>query len=207
MEWQIWTAYAAASTALLLLPGPTVLLVVGYALSSGKRSAWTTIPAVALGDVVAVTLSLAGLGTVLATSATLFVVLKWLGAAYLVYLGVKLWRADPVLDETAEAAPAKGWSVAGHAFAVTALNPKSIAFFVAFLPQFIDPAAAALPQFLILGVTFVLLAAIIVTGYAMVAGSVRDRLRRPELMRLVNRLGGSLLIGAGIMMAALRRSN
>ena len=191
-----------------MIPGPTVLLVVGYALSSGRRSAWRTVPGVTLGNVVAMAASLTGLGALLAASAEAFTVLKWIGAAYLVYLGIRMWRAKPSIGEIEPGGTAHArWSLTAHAFAVTALNPKGIAFFVAFLPQFISPAAPVAPQLFILGATFLVLAIISAAAYAILAGGMRERLRRPRLLRAINRTGGGLLIGAGIMTAALRRSS
>src|SRR5499425_2495197 len=93
MAIETWLAFVAASTILLVIPGPTVLLVVSYALGQGWRTALPTAVGVALGDFTAMTLSMLGLGALLAASATLFTVLKWIGAAYLVWLGLKLWRA------------------------------------------------------------------------------------------------------------------
>ncbi|WP_281262046.1 LysE family translocator [Azospirillum thermophilum] len=93
MSPDLWLAFAAASAVMLAIPGPTVLLVVSYALGHGRRSAMATVAGVALGDFTAMTASMLGLGMLLATSAALFTLLKWLGAAYLVYLGLKLWRA------------------------------------------------------------------------------------------------------------------
>ena len=108
MSFATWIAFAVASVVLLLIPGPTVLLVVSYALTQGRRIAVAMAAGVALGDFTAMTLSLAGLGALLAASATLFTVLKWVGAAYLVYLGVRLWRAKPVLPDVARRAGAAG---------------------------------------------------------------------------------------------------
>lgn len=208
MTWEIWIAYVIATTILLMIPGPTVLLVVGYALSSGRRSAWLTVPGVALGDAVAMAASLTGLGALLAASADAFTVLKWIGAAYLVYLGIRMWRTEPSTREIEPGGAARAqWSLAAHAFAVTALNPKSIAFFIAFLPQFISPAAPVAPQLFILGATFLALAIVTVAAYAILAAGMRERLRQPRLIRAINRTGGGLLIGAGIMTAALRRSS
>ncbi len=208
MTWEIWTAYVIATTILLMIPGPTVLLVVGYALSSGRRSAWLTVPGVALGDTVAMAASLTGLGALLATSADAFTVLKWIGAAYLVYLGVRMWRAEPSIGEIEPGGAARAqWSLTAHAFAVTALNPKGIVFFIAFLPQFISPAAPVTPQLIILGATFLVLAIVNAVAYAFLAGGMRERLRQPRLLRAMNRTGGSLLIGAGFMTAALGRSS
>lgn len=207
MTIEIWMAFVFATTLLLLIPGPTVMLVVGYALSSGRGTAWRTVPGVALGDFVAMTLSLAGLGAILATSAEAFTVLKWVGALYLVYLGIKMWRATPTLgDLETDTKRGSGWSMTTHAFAVTALNPKGVVFFGAFLPQFLTSSEPVMPQLLILGTTFLILAILNAAGFALLAGTVRQRLRSEKILRRINRAGGSLLIGAGVMMATLRRS-
>ena len=116
MSIEMWLAFALASAVLLAVPGPTIMLVVAYALGQGKRAAAATVAGVALGDFTAMTASLLGLGVLLATSATLFTALKLVGAAYLVYLGVRLWRSKPELPEVeaAEAGrPVRG--IFGHA--------------------------------------------------------------------------------------------
>ena len=206
MSLETWFAFVLAASVLLAIPGPTVTLVVGYALGVGKRAAWATVLGVALGDFTAMTLSLAGLGAVLAASATLFTVLKWIGAAYLVYLGVRLWRAEPTIDESAESAKPAG-AILWHAFAVTALNPKSILFFVAFVPQFIDAGAPVLPQLIVLEATFVTLAALNAALYAVLAGRARRLVRRPAVLKTINRVGGGILVGAGIAAVAWRRGS
>jgi threonine/homoserine/homoserine lactone efflux protein len=202
-----WFAFAAASTILLLIPGPTVLLVVSYALTQGRRVALATAVGVALGDFTAMTLSLAGLGALLLTSATLFTILKWVGAAYLVYLGIKLWRAEPGLPVVGEVAKqSEARSILAHAFVVTALNPKSIAFFVAFVPQFIDHQTALLPQMAIIEATFVGLATLNALLFALAADNLRPRIRRPRVLKWLNRAGASCLVGMGAATATLSRS-
>ncbi len=210
MTLQLWLAYVLAASILLLVPGPTVLLVLGYALSGGRRSAWRTVPGVMAGDATAISLSLVGLGALLATSASLFAALKWVGAAYLIYLGARLWRS-PLANGIgpapgADLPPAGGWTVTAHAYVVTALNPKGLVFFVAFLPQFIVPQAPLLPQGLVLATTFVALAGVNALGYALLVGSLRVALKRPSTLRTLNRVSGSVLIGAGVLTAALRRA-
>lgn len=208
MTLELYAAYLVASAFLLLLPGPTVMLVVSYALAEGRRAAWPTVLGVAAGDLVALSCSLAGVGAILSTSATLFTALKWAGAAYLVYLGLRMWRSAPRPEgEPAEDRPRTALPMAAHAFVVTALNPKGILFFIAFLPQFVSPGAPIAPQLVLLGATFVVLAIVNTALYALLAGSVRDAVRRPGVMRAVHRLGGSVLIGAGIMTATLRRAS
>jgi threonine/homoserine/homoserine lactone efflux protein len=218
MDLHSWLAFVAASIALLLIPGPTVLLVLSYALSQGRKVAVATATGVALGDFIAMSASLAGLGALVLASAELFTALKWVGAAYLIYLGVKLLRSAPrgdvaPGDVTAEgmatpvAAPqmsAKG--VFGHAAMVTALNPKSIAFFIAFVPQFLDPARPLVPQFAVLVATFVTLATLNALAYALLADQLRDRIGRPSVLRALTRTGGAALIAMGLATAALRRA-
>ena len=202
-----WLAFVATSAVLLAIPGPTVLLVISYALGHERRVAASTVAGVALGDFTAMTASLLGLGALLATSATLFIVLKWIGAAYLLYLGLKLWRA-PVADATGGAAApaARPGRILVHAYAVTALNPKSLVFFIAFLPQFLDGARPMLPQFVIFEASFLVLATANALTYALLASAARRTIRRPKVQRAVNRTGGTLLIGAGALAAAWRHT-
>jgi threonine/homoserine/homoserine lactone efflux protein len=210
MSIEHWLAFAAASAILVAIPGPTVLLVVSYALGYGRRSAAATVAGVALGDFTAMTASMIGLGALLSASATVFLVLKWIGAAYLIWLGIKLWRAPvgTLAGGTAAAATegtATGRRMFLHAFTVTALNPKSIVFFVAFLPQFLLHDRPIVQQMAVFEATFVVLAALNAAGYAFMAAAARRTIRRPSVQRAVNRVGGSLLIAAGAAAAAAWR--
>jgi threonine/homoserine/homoserine lactone efflux protein len=210
MSLEHWLAFVAASSILLAIPGPTILLVISYALSHGRKVATATVAGVALGDFTAMTASMLGLGAVLATSATLFTVLKWLGAAYLIYLGIKLWRA-PVSDratevDEAEAASAKPFRIFLHTYVVTALNPKSIVFFVAFLPQFLDLNRPLFFQMAVFEVTFLVLATFNAALYGLLAAMARNTIRKPKVQRIVNRTGGSLMIGAGLLSASFKRA-
>jgi len=198
MSFETWAAFAAASSILLVIPGPTVLLVVSYALGQGWRTALPMAVGVALGDFTAMTLSMLGLGALLAASATLFTVLKWAGAAYLVYLGIKLWRAGGTLDAAPRTDAVSAARMLGHAWLVTALNPKSITFFVAFLPAFLDPGADFLTQMLVFETTFLVLAFANAFGYALVASRARRFASNPHAIGVVNKVGGGLLVGAGV---------
>ena len=203
MSLETWAGFVAATLVMLAIPGPTILLVIGQSLGAGRRHALPLVAGVALGDLTAMSLSLAGLGAVMAASAALFTAFKWAGAAYLVWLGVKLWRA-PV---TAGALPpVTGRRAMRDAYVVTALNPKSIAFFVAFVPQFVDAGAPFLPQAMLLVATFVSLAALNALAYALLAGRLSGAVTRPGVRRWFNRVGGSALIGAGVATAAMRRA-
>ncbi len=205
MSMELWIAFALASSVLLAVPGPTVMVVVSYALGKGRSSAWATVPGVTLGDFTAMTLSLLGAGAVLAASASLFTVLKLVGAVYLIWLGIQLWRADPTLKVFAERNRSDGRRMFWNAYVVTALNPKSIVFFIAFVPQFVDPNAPVLGQFAILEATFLILAAVNVALWAVLVGEMRARFQRPAALRVINRVGAGFLIGAGLITAAARR--
>ncbi len=210
MSFEHWFAFAAASAVLLAIPGPTILLVISYALGHGRKTAGATVAGVALGDFTAMTASMLGLGALLATSAAIFTVLKWVGAAYLVWLGIQLWRA-PVdgNDGTGGEAPARErpLRIFLHAYAVTALNPKSIVFFVAFLPQFLDLSQPLFTQMAIFEVTFLTLAILNASLYAALATAAKSTISKPNIRRIVNRTGGSLLIGAGLLTAAMKRAS
>tara|TARA_B110000208_G_C11800462_1_gene441895 strand:+ start:9794 stop:10423 length:630 start_codon:yes stop_codon:yes gene_type:complete len=208
MDFQVWLAFVAASTALLLIPGPTVLLVLSYAISQGKRVALATVAGVAFGDLIAMSVSLAGLGALVLASATLFTVLKWIGAAYLVYLGITLFRSasSASLGEVEDVAKISATKVFGHATAVTALNPKSIVFFIAFVPQFIIVDSPLIPQFTILVATFVGLAAINALAYALLADKLRAKIARPSVLAWLSRSGGIALVLMGVATATFRKA-
>lgn len=201
-----WLPFALASAIVVLIPGPTVILVVSYALGHGRRYALATTAGVALGDLTSMTASMFGLGALLAASAAAFTIVKWIGALYLVYLGVKLWRAPIATGDTPQVSETRTLRVIAHAYAVTALNPKSIVFFVAFVPQFMDLHAPVWPQVAILEATFIVLATLNAFGYALLASGARRAIRNPSVQRAVNRTGGSLLMGAGVLAATWKAS-
>jgi threonine/homoserine/homoserine lactone efflux protein len=204
MSIETWLAFVAASAVLLIIPGPTILLVISYALGRGLRAALPVAVGVALGDFTAMTLSLLGLGALLATSALLFTIFKWAGAAYLVWLGLALWRAGARLEVQGRKDEAPAFGMLGHAWLVTALNPKSITFFIAFLPQFIDPTVGFWNQMPIFEATFLGLAFANAIGYGLIASRARGLVQNRRAIGIFNRVGGSLLIGAGLAAASVR---
>ena len=207
MTLEVYLAYVVACTVLLFIPGPTILLVVSYAMAHGRRSAFATIFGVMVGDAVAMGLSFLGLGALLMTSARLFLVMKILGALYLVYLGVKMWRAPTLFEEASlEGKSVSNRAMALDAFTVTVLNPKSGMFFIAFLPQFMDASRPFLPQTVLLGGTFLALAFTSVTLYALLASEIRRVIKNPTVSKVVNRAGAGALIGAGVLTVAMRRA-
>jgi len=207
MPLELWLAYVATSAVVLAIPGPTILLVLSYAISQGRSATLPLVAGVALGDTVAITLSLIGLGTLLATSALLFTVIKWMGGLYLIYLGIKLLRGagKPLPLQSGAVAKTSPRKLFGNAFIVTALNPKSIVFFIALLPQFISHAHPVGPQLWILGVTFVVLATIGSASYAFFAASLRRFLASPGAQQAYAYLGGGLLCAAGAWALGARR--
>ena len=208
MELNTWLAFAAASAVILVIPGPTILMVLSIALSQGRRVALASAAGVALGDFLAMSASLAGLGALVAASATAFQLLKWVGAVYLVWIGVKMLRtarAGGLAPPEAPAAMAPRAVFRATAI-VTAFNPKPIAFFIAFVPQFIHPEAPLAPQFAILTATFVGLGALNALAWALAADALRLWLNRPAASLWLTRAGGATLITMGLMTATLRRA-
>ena len=207
MPLELWLAYVATSAVVLAIPGPTILLVLSYSIAQGRKATLPVVAGVALGDSVAITLSLIGLGTLLATSALWFTVIKWMGGLYLVYLGLKLLRGagKPISMNSEQNLPSSPRKLFGSAFIVTALNPKSIVFFIALLPQFISGSYPPVPQLWILGVTFVVLATIGATCYALFATSIRRFLASARAQKAYGLVGGGLLWAAGVWALTARR--
>lgn len=207
MSIELWLAFVAASVILLVIPGPTILTVISYSVAHGRRVNIPLVVAVALGDSTALVLSILGLGALLAASAFWFTVIKTAGGIYLLYLGVKLLRAGVApVDPTRSAMPGSRWKLFANTYLVTALNPKGIVFFVAFLPQFIDPSASVSRQLWILAVTFVTMATVNATLYAVFAASARKLLASPRAQRRFSIAGGSLLSVAGVWALLAKRA-
>jgi len=209
MSLDLWLTFVVASTALLVIPGPTLMMVLSYAMTQGRRVAVASALGVATGDLIAMTLSVIGLGALFLTSALAFTVLKWVGAVYLIYLGLRmLWSARTPAETTLMDKP--DGQRAGKVFrdltTVTALNPKSNTFFVAFVPQFIDPAASFAPQAGILIATFVAIAGVNALVFALAANAMRNRITRPTVQMWLTRAGGATLVGMGVLTATLRRA-
>lgn len=210
MPFDLWLAFAAASTALLVIPGPTLLLVLSYALTQGKRVAVASALGVATGDLIAMTLSIIGLGALIATSATAFTIVKYAGALYLLYLGVMMLRSAPSQglnpQTNGQSQPAAALTVFRHTATVTALNPKSNTFFIAFVPQFISTEVAFAPQAGILIATFVGIAGINALLFALAANAMRARISKPSVLTWLTRAGGATLIAMSAATATLRRA-
>ncbi|MDO6825606.1 LysE family translocator [Marinobacter sp. 1_MG-2023] len=199
MVLESWFAFVIASAVLLVIPGPTILAVISYSMAHGRQANIPLVIAVALGDSTALFASIIGLGALFAISAFWFTVVKVAGGMYLLYLGIKLFRSGLLVAETVALDFASSrLKLFANTYLVTALNPKGIVFFVAFLPQFITPGANSTSQLWLLAVTFVTLATINATLYTVFASSARRLLSSAKAQRRFNFAGGALLSTAGV---------
>ena len=207
MSPELYLAFVVATVIALVVPGPTILLVVSYALARGRNVKLALVSGVILGDLIAMSVTLAGLGIVLAASASVFTMMKWAGALYLAWMGIGMIRKAGTATAELQAVGQRGSGTAFRdGFIVTLLNPKSIGFFIAFVPQFIDSANPVVPQFLIMIVTFVGLGGINVLAYALLAARLRDKVTRPGALAWLQRAGGGVLICLAAFTLTLRRA-
>jgi len=204
MSFDIWLAFALAALIVLATPGPSTLLALAHGFRFGRGRALVTVAGIVSADATHVLIVALGLSALLEWSVQVFGVLKWVGAAYLIYLGIKYWRARPIVAE-GDSGGRSGHGRFAEGYLVTLTNPKPILFHIAFFPLFIEAASPQGPQFAVLGTTFVLLAATVLTGYVFGAGALRRVPSAPGRARWMNRITGSLLIGAGVALAGLRR--
>jgi threonine/homoserine/homoserine lactone efflux protein len=190
--------FAAASFALIIVPGPSVLYIVGASISQGRRAGLTSMLGVQAGGLIHVFAAAVGVSALIASSAEAFNVVKFAGAAYLVYLGVQRIRHAGE-DDHAEQPPRSHAHLFRQGVVVNVLNPKVAIFFVAFLPQFIDPAAGTPGlQIVILGLLFLLIAMISDGTYALLAGTAAEHLRGSfKSRRRLDRISGTIIIGLG----------
>ena len=206
MSFESWGSYAMACLVLSLIPGPSVLLIIGQALSLGMRGAMACLAGALLGGLGLILGALAGLGAVLASSAVLFQAIKWAGIAYLLWLGVTQLRLARRTKAVPSDAPAPQ-SVKGSfrsGFLTALLNPKSLVFYLAFLSQFLDPAHSTWISYVQLIVTSIVIAGISLLAYALLAERLRQRLTSPTAQRRIKMATGGLYLGGGALMAASR---
>jgi len=205
MDLHLWLAFVAASLVMGLAPGPAVTSIVGYALSSGRATALASVAGMAVGNFIAMSLSLGGVGAILSASALAFSILKWTGAAYLIGLGiVTVLRSRHASREMTQRTVIAPRTAFASNVALGTFHPKTIVFFVAFVPQFIDSRADYRIQALILIATFVLVVALTDTLYALAASGAARLLRRPSAAVWMKRAGGGVLIAAGAATAVSR---
>ena len=204
MRWETWSLFFLTETALCLTPGPAVLFVLSQGLGGGAAASIRANLGILTGNALYFLLSATGLGAILLASYDLFFCIKWVGAAYLVWLGIRALRATSTVL-AAESSPVSG-RVFARAFAVQASNPKAIVFFTALLPQFIDPAGDVPVQVAILAATSIAVEFSVLAMYGTFASRLSGLARQPRVAALFERTAGVLLIGAGLRMATVRRA-
>ncbi len=209
MSLELYFAFVAATAVLIIMPGPVVSLVIANALAHGTRAGLVTVGGAQVAIAIQLVVVALGLTSLVAVMAEWFEWLRWIGAAYLVWLGVQKWRAKPLLPEErhleALGGDARQVAIFGQGFVVALTNPKSLFFFAAFFPQFLDVGAPARPQLALLCPTFILVAALFDSSYAILAGRARGWLRDRRHVLIGERITGSFLIAAGAWLALARR--
>jgi homoserine/homoserine lactone efflux protein len=200
---ELYLAFVLATTVMILLPGPSVLLTVSHSLAFGADRALLTVTGAVLAIGVQLIVTIVGMTSLMLLLAEGFEVLRWAGVAWLVWLGIQQWRAPADL---AGIRPVEGRRLLVQGFLVTIANPKSLLFLAAFFPQFVDPGRPLGPQLVLLGISFLVIGFVFTALWGVAAGWTRSWFQsRPRLL-LRNRISGSLLIGAGIGLAMVRRT-
>ena len=209
MEFSTWLGFFAASWAISLSPGAGAIAAMSSGLNHGFRRGYFTTFGLVLGILTQIVLVGAGLGALIAASSFGFALVKWLGVAYLVYLGVQQWRAPakPMVaaSEPGEAAASlrqlvlRGW-------AINAVNPKGTVFLLAVVPQFLDLSQSLTPQYVVIGATLCFTDLVVMAGYTALAAKVLSALRSPTHLKALNRVFGSLFIAAGTLLATFKRA-
>jgi threonine/homoserine/homoserine lactone efflux protein len=199
--WPLFSAFLVASLALAITPGPGVLYIVTRSLVHGRRYGLLSVAGVAIGNLGNALAAAVGIAAVFAVSSLVFLVVKYAGALYLVYLGVQMFRSANAVSPAFELSQAPMGRVFRDGFIVALFNPKTTVFFAAFLPQFMRTDASPMFQSMVLGSLFVAIAAITDSAYALAAGTVAPALRGMSARRLGRRLGGGVFIGLGVFAA------
>jgi homoserine/homoserine lactone efflux protein len=207
VNWQLIAFFAVTELVLCLTPGPAVLTILSQALRHGPVRALWSILGIIAGNTLYFILSATSLGALLLASYELFFAIKWVGAAYLLWLGLRTFfdRASSLVVDPAPTARGGAVGLFSHAFVVQVANPKALLFFTALLPQFVDPGLAVAPQMAVLALVSVAIEFGVLFFYASLAAQATRLALRPRFARLTNRVAGSFLIGAGIGLASLTR--
>jgi homoserine/homoserine lactone efflux protein len=208
MSFDSWLAFTLACVVLTLTPGPSVLLVIGQALSKGKKAAMMCVAGDVVGGIVLMGLSFAGVGAILATSAVLFQIVKWAGVIYLAYLGYRqiteARAGGGQFGEIDDHPNSAGWNSLWAGMVTAILNPKAIVFYMAFLAQFMDPTGNIALQATILIGTSTIVVAILLAGYALIATRAKATFQSRSAQRKIGYTSGTFLIGGSVLMATTR---
>jgi homoserine/homoserine lactone efflux protein len=201
MNWQLFTAFLLITLVLILIPGPIVTLVIATSASKGLRAGLVTVAGTSTGNAVLLAAIALGLSWILSNALTWFEMLRWLGVAYLIWLGIQAWRGAAGGAPLPPSDRVYFW----RGFLVALSNPKTIAFFTAFLPQFVDSSLPVARQLALMCAVSVLLATLSDAGWAILAGLGRIWFMQPARAKLLGRLSGLTLIGGGIWLSLSRR--
>jgi homoserine/homoserine lactone efflux protein len=204
MNVELFTAFLLITIVLIIVPGPIVTLVISTGATRGVRAALVTVAGTTLGNALLLAAIALGLNWVHAHADLLFSALRWTGAAYLIWLGVQAWRHA---GEESHEGLETGRTRFVRGLIVALSNPKTIVFFTAFLPQFIDPRLPAGPQLAVMCIVTVLLAGLCDCGWAIAAGMGRAWFLKPSRVKLLGRLSGTVLIGGGLWLSLARRTS
>ncbi len=207
MTWSTWLALFVACWLISLSPGAGAVSCMAAGMRYGFARAWWNIIGLQLGVMFILVVVAAGLGAMLAASTFAFAVVKWVGVAYLVYLGVQQWRApaSPISTEGADTGNGTPRQLVARGFLVNATNPKGILFMLAVLPQFIDVTRPVAPQYGIAAVTLLFTDSVVMSGYTAFAARMLTLLRGEQHVRWLNRAFGGLFVVAGAVLATFRR--
>jgi homoserine/homoserine lactone efflux protein len=207
MSWSTWLTFFLASWAISISPGAGAVAAMSSGLNHGFVRGYSTTLGLILGIWTQVLLVGVGLGALVATSASAFAIVKWLGVAYLVFLGVQQWRAParPLVAQEGEAVPPRVLQLVMRGWMVNAVNPKGTVFLLAVVPQFLDLAQPLAPQYLVIAATLGFTDMVVMAGYTALASRVLKLLRSPRQIRWMNRSFGGLFVVAGALLASLRR--
>lgn len=206
MSFELYLAFVVATTVLVIIPGPNVTLIVANSLAHGTRHGLVTVSGTAASQAVQLAITCIGMTSLMLVLSQWFEWLRWVGVAYLIYLGIREWRAGGGAARAAAVGTVSAKALFWQGFLVSATNPKTLLFYAAFFPQFIEPQGPLAFQMIVLSATFLVIATVLDGSYAMLAGRVSGWLANDRRARLRARLTGSLLIGAGLGLALVRRS-
>jgi len=199
-----WVTYLAACTLIVAVPGPTVTVIIANSLRAGPGAGLMNVAGTQAGLLLMVGVLAAGLSTIVASAGIVFDVLRLVGAAYLIWLGIKMWRSDGRLGQASAGPIRTNARYFWQGFLVIWSNPKTLLFFGAFIPQFVTPAGSPGLQVMVLGLTFMAIAVVLDGAYAVAAGKTGALLSRHNV-RWLERISGSFLIGGGLWLALSRR--
>ena len=204
MDYHVWLAYVVTAIVFSLAPGSGTVNSISNGISYGTRKSLAAIAGLQVGLAIHIVLVGAGIGALVAKSALAFSVIKWVGVVYLIWLGIQKWRDTSTVAASAESDNRSAWNLMRSAVLINLTNPKSIVFLVALFPQFIDPRGDQVTQLAVLGVTTVVIDAMVMLGYTSLASQMGRFIRSVRIMAKINKVFGSMFVGCGALLAAAK---